>query len=130
MSVWGFIVSLFLFFFGRHIFYIFLQEPEVLILGAEYMKILAFCQIAMCLEGVGASVFRGIGETVKPSAVSIISNALRIPLAYFLSRTGLGLFGLWIGITVGACVRGGWTYIWFLIRKRTIPVSAREAVME
>jgi len=127
MSIWGLLVTVFMFLYGRNVFQIFLQEPEVLRLGAEYMRILAFCQLPMCLEGVGASVFRGIGETVKPSIVSIVSNVLRVPLSYFLSVTSLGLMGLFIGVTAGACLRGVWMMIWILARKRRLPVADEAA---
>ena len=123
MSVWGLLVSIVIFAFGRNMFYIFQREPEILDMGAEYMRILAFCQVAMCLEGAGASIFRGVGETVKPSVVSVVCNALRVPLAYFLSRTALGLTGIWIGVTAGACLRGVWMIIWILIRKRRLPAA-------
>jgi putative MATE family efflux protein len=127
MCVWGLAVTSFMFFLGRNVFGIFLQDPDVLVMGAEYMRILAFCQIFMCLEGVSSSIFRGIGETIKPSIVSIASNVLRVPLAYLLSLTGLGLTGLWIGVTAGACLRGSWVFIWLLIRKRRLSIADERA---
>ena len=113
MCVWGLAVTLLLFTFGRPLYGIFLKEPEILEMGAEYMRILAFCQLAMCLEGVGASIFRGIGETVKPSVVSITSNIIRVPLAYLLSRT-VGLTGVWIAVSATACLRGVWISAWYI----------------
>ena len=128
MALWGLFVSLLMFILGRNLFSIFLSDPEVLTIGAEYMRILAFCQIPMCIEGAAASVFRGIGETSKPSAVSITCNAVRVPLAYFLSTTSLGLNGIWLGATLGACLRGIWMLIWLLVRKRKLPVEDGAAV--
>jgi len=123
MIVWGIAVTLLLFFLGVPLYGIFLREPAILLMGGEYMKILAFCQITMCIEGIGASIFRGIGETIKPSIVSITSNALRVPLAYFLSLTALGLNGIWIGLTVGAALRGIWMFVWLVARKRGLPAT-------
>ena len=121
MTLWGALVSLLMLALGRQLFMIFLDDLEVLVIGAEYMRILALCQIPMCIEAISSSIFRGIGETSKPSIVSITCNAARVPLAYFLSITSLGLNGIWIGITLGSCLRGVWMLAWLLIRKRKLP---------
>jgi len=121
MSVWGAIITLFLFFGGRYLFRVFLSEPNILKMGEEYLKILAACQLIFCLEAISAGVFRGIGKTIPPSLVSGISNALRVPLAYFLSKTFLGLNGIWWGITIGASIRGIWIFIWYLVESKKFP---------
>jgi putative MATE family efflux protein len=121
MAVWGVCVSFILFFLGRLIFNVFLQEQEILDMGQTYLKILAFCQVFMCLEGAAASIFRGIGETAPPSIVSIAGNVFRVPLSYFLARTALGLDGIWIGVTLGAALRGACIMVWLVLRKRKLP---------
>jgi putative MATE family efflux protein len=121
MTVWGICVSLILFFLGRIIFSVFLQEKEILDMGQTYLKILAFCQIFMCLEGAAASIFRGIGETAPPSIVSIAGNVFRVPLSYFLAQTSLGLDGIWVGVTLGAAIRGACIMVWLVMRKRKLP---------
>jgi Na+-driven multidrug efflux pump len=72
----------------------------------------------MTLEAVAAGAFKGTGRTMAPSAVSIISNLLRPGLALALSRTSLGLNGVWIAVTVTACIRGAWICLWYLFRKK------------
>ena len=123
MVCWGVIVTATIFFGARVLILIFIpDDPEVLRIGTEYLRILAICQIPQCLEGVAAGAFRGRGRTVPPSVSSVVSNTLRVVLAFFLSfHTPLGLTGIWIAISVGAAVRGIWIYSWYLINMRKLP---------
>jgi putative MATE family efflux protein len=119
MTAWGIFVTLLLWFAGGFIFSLFLPDPALVQLGARYLRILAFCQLSMNLEAVAAGAFKGTGRTMVPSAVSITSNLIRPVLALFLSRTSLGLNGVWIAVTITACIRGIWVCLWYLFRKKT-----------
>lgn len=121
MAIWGTITTILLFFFGEFFISIFLKEKEYIIMGGEYLKILSSCQLILCIEAVTAGLFRGIGKTLPPSIASVCSNAFRVPLAYFLSRTSLGLNGVWIGVTIGAIIRGVWIFAWYLYARRGMP---------
>ncbi|MCL2126425.1 MAG: MATE family efflux transporter, partial [Oscillospiraceae bacterium] len=120
MVCWGVLVTAVLFFGGRALFALFIpNNAEVVEIGAEYMKILAIIQIPSCLEGVSSGVFRGQGKTVPPSISSGTTNALRVVLAFILTRfTSLGLTGIWIALASGGGVRGAWIYIWYLAYSR------------
>lgn len=116
MALWGVAVTVFLFFGGNAILGIFLHDDaEAVAAGATFMRILSLCQIVGCLEGVASGAFRGLGRTAPPSIISIASNVMRVFLSYFLSRTALGLDGIWWGMSIGAFVRGGWMYLWYAI---------------
>ncbi len=121
MLLWGAFSTLLLLFAGAALFRIFLPEPDIVAMGAKYLRILALCQIVSCLECVASGAFRGVGQTIPPSLASIVSNAVRIPLAYGLSRTALGLDGIWRGIVFGAIMRSVWIFIWYLVRARKQP---------
>lgn len=112
MLAWGIIVTLILIFLGETLFRLFLQEPHLVALGVRLLKILAVCQISGTLEAAAAGFFRGMGRTIPPSVVSITGNALRVPLAYVLSLTSLGVEGVCWGISIGAIVRGFWIFFW------------------
>jgi putative MATE family efflux protein len=114
MSGWGIMVSLLLFFAGKAIFSVFLPEPEMVVLGTVYLRIFAFCQLAMCLEGTASGAFKGMGKTIPPSLVSITTNLARPVLALLLSRTSLGIYGVWIGVNITANIRGLWICLWYL----------------
>ncbi len=117
MFIWGAFVTAILYFCGRFLFAIFLpQDVQVIQMGVSYLKILAFCQLLACLEFTTSGAFRGFGKTLPPSFVSVTCNLLRVPLAYALSQTALGLDGIWWGITIGAGVRGLWIFLWYQLR--------------
>ena len=123
MVAWGIAVSTLLFFGGRLMYQVFIRAEETRILegGAVYLRILAFCQMFACLEAVASAMFRGIGKTVPPSLSSIACNVLRVPLAYALSTTAMGLNGVWWGITITAILRGAIILIWYLLYARKLP---------
>ncbi|MDR1932964.1 MAG: MATE family efflux transporter, partial [Spirochaetales bacterium] len=118
MAVWGVFVTLFLIFAGGFVFSLFLPDPEMVKLGVPYLRILAFCQLTFNLEAVGAGAFKGTGRTLQPSLVSVVSNIIKPILALFLSRTSLGLYGVWIAISLTAILRGVWVCVWYIVSSR------------
>ncbi len=121
LLAWEVLVTLFLVFAGRFVFSLFLSEPpEILNMGATYLRILAASQIFSALEGACSGVFRGMGRTSPPSICSIASNLLR-PLLCWGFMQWMGLNGLWMGITVSASLRGLFMFIWFTLYERQIP---------
>ncbi len=114
ISAWGALVTLILATMGEALFRLFLPDPVLTEMGGAFLSILALCQIPGCLEAASAGFFRGVGRTLPPSLVSIASNGLRVPLAWALAQGGLGLRGIWVGVTLGAVVRGSWVFLWFV----------------
>lgn len=121
MLAWEAFVTLLLIFGGRFIFSLFLQEPpEILDMGATYLRILAGCQLFLALEGACAGTFRGMGRTLPPSILSITSNLIRPILCWWMAQW-MGMNGLWMGITVSAALRGIMMFIWFTRYERQLP---------
>lgn len=118
MTVWGMLVMLILIGPGGTIFSLFMPDPSLSELGMTYMRIIAISQIPLCLEAVYGGVFKGRGQSVPPALISIITNALRVFIAYFMSQTSLGLYGIWIVIALSAVVRVGWAMIWYYTAER------------
>ena len=118
MAIWGSFVTLFLLTLGPVVFAIFLPVPELIPLGRSYLFIFAFCQLPMNLEAVGAGAFKGTGRTIPPSLVSIITNSAKPVTAFILSRTSMGIYGVWIGITITALIRGVWVCVWYILSER------------
>lgn len=107
ITIWGIIVSCILYFGAKPLFGIFLPEKELIILGANYLQILAVSQLFMCFEGITAGAFAGYGQTVIPSVVGIAFTAARIPVAKALAFTaGMGLNGVWWTITLSSVLKG------------------------
>ncbi|MCL1796656.1 MAG: MATE family efflux transporter, partial [Clostridia bacterium] len=120
MLCYGAAITLLLAIPGKYIFALFLPDPELVERSVLYLRIMAICQIPMCMEVVSSNTFRGIGKTVPPAVINTTCNVLRVPLVYLLSSEsfGFGLSGVWIGITVSACIKGCWSYAWYLLSER------------
>jgi len=113
---------------GKYIFGLFLPDPVLIERSVLYLRILAICQIPMCLEAVSSNTFRGIGKTIPPALINTTCNIIRVPLAYFLSSeiVGIGLPGVWIAISITACTKGIWSYLWFLLIERKKIIQYKE----
>ena len=123
MIVYGFFISLFLFFLAEPLIGIFLQNPEEIQIGGSLLRILAFAQIPICFEAAMAACFRGRGRTLLPSIVSVSCNAVRVVGAFYLSQTPLGLDGIWIAVGLGASIRSITILLFFLCDKKNIPLE-------
>ena len=123
MSVYGLLITALMVFCAGFLFSIFLPDPDIIAMGVQYLWITAMCQIPQCLETVSHNTFKGTGRTIPPSVVSLTSNISRVVFAYFLSKTSLGLYGIWLGISLAAVIRGTWSLTWYLIAARKNPAA-------
>ena len=100
--IWGVFTTLVLLIFPQFIFQIFISEKDVIPLGIDYLQILAFSQLFMCIESTLAGALNGLGKTFIPSSVSIVLTVARIPLVMILSTTFLALNGIWWSISISS----------------------------
>ena len=70
------------------------------------LVILGVSQMPMCVDIITAGAFAGFGHTLPPSLASTLLVTSRIPLAMVLSRTALGLNGIWWSISITSILRG------------------------
>ena len=113
MISWGILCNLILLLFPQFIFQIFINESKVIWMGVDYLRILGFSQLFMCMEITTAGAFNGLGRTLPPSIISVTLTAARIPLAMLLGN-GLGLNGVWWAITISSIFKGVLLFGWFL----------------
>lgn len=106
ISGWGVVTTLLLVFLAKPIFSLFIPETAIIPLGVHYLVILGYSQLFMCVEIVAAGAFGGFGKTLPPSLVSILFTAARIPMAMVLSKTVLGLNGVWWTMTITSIIKG------------------------
>lgn len=120
--IWGILCTLVLMLCPAPIFRIFINETAIVPMGVDYLVILGVSQLFMCVEITTAGAFSGYGHTVPPSVVSIIFNIARIPMALILTKTALGLNGIWWSITISSIFKGIVLLVLFLIflRKETV----------
>ncbi|MFA8450273.1 MAG: MATE family efflux transporter [Bacteroidales bacterium] len=96
------------------LFSFFFSESQSIKLGGDYLRILAFSQVFMCFEMISAGAYNGLGKTYIPAFISILNNALRVPVAYLLGKyTFLELNGVWLSVSITSFVKGVVLFILF-----------------
>ena len=103
----GVFTTLLLVFAGGPIFSVFIDEKEAILQGIDYLRILGYSQLFMCIEITTSGAFYGVGKTITPSIVGIIFTGLRVPIAMLLFRPEiLGINGVWWSISGSSIVKG------------------------
>lgn len=103
----GIFATLFLILGRNFLVSIFINEPEAIAIGADYLIILGLSQIFMCMEITTAGALNGMGRTEIPSFVGITLTGSRIPMAMMLSSIPmLGLNGVWWSISITSILKG------------------------
>ncbi len=113
-SISGAVSMLLLFLWPGEIMGLFFHESEVVRIGAGYLWVVAFSQIFMSIEITTAGAFSGYGQTLIPSTLISVFTIVRLPLAFLLSQTALGLEGIWWAVSASSIAKGCILYIWFL----------------
>ncbi|MCX2678620.1 MATE family efflux transporter [Galbibacter sp. EGI 63066] len=108
------LVSVVYFFFNTRLMQIFSDDPKVIAIGAEWIKILSYCYFVYGWWMVTVQAFNGAGDTRTPTKINLVFFWLiQIPLSYllaiyfgwehsgvfwavFVSETAVGLFTLWL----------------------------------
>lgn len=106
IAVWGSLIGVLFILFPEGIASIFFHEPEVIAIAIGYLTIIGIGEPFMCVEIVSSGAISGLGNTKLCSIISIIFTGSRIPLAYFLSQTALGLDGIWWALTITSMCKG------------------------
>ena len=126
---WGLLCTLLLILLPEPIFRLFIPEADLLPMGVDYLKILGLSQLFMCIELTTAGAFAGLGKTVPPSIVGVTLTAARIPVAFLLASTALGLNGVWWSVTISSILKGillcGW-FLYFLKKKLLIDEKMKQ----
>lgn len=107
IAVWGSLIGVLFILLPEGIAGIFFHEPEVIAIAIGYLTIIGIGEPFMCVEIVSSGAISGLGNTKLCSIISIIFTGSRIPLAYLLSHTGLGLNGIWWALTITSICKGG-----------------------
>ncbi len=115
MVVWGFLCSLLLVVLPGPIFSLFIHEAEVIPLGIDYLRVLGYSQLFMCIELTTVGAFSGLGKTLPCSILSILFTSARLPIAMALSSTFLGINGIWWAFTVSSIAKGLIFFISYMV---------------
>ncbi len=114
-----FTTSIFIFIPQYLMYPFFSNEPELVLFGVDYLRILALSQIFACVEIMTSGAFNGLGKTKYPAIVSITFNLFRIPASLFLIKY-LGVNGIWLAIGVSSILKGTLLYIWYKYEEKKL----------
>ena len=90
----------------RELVSIFVDDPNTIEIGSNYLLIVGLSQLFMCLEMVTGGTYNGQGLTRYSATVSVVFTSLRIPLAIWLGSTELGVSGIWWSIATTSMAKG------------------------
>ncbi|WP_256005952.1 MATE family efflux transporter [Pedobacter deserti] len=107
--------------------YIYTSDIDVIEIASGLLIIAGLFQLFDGTQVVGLGILRGIGDVNVPTIITFMSYwVLGLPLAYLLGiRLGLGVNGIWYGLTIGLLAASLMLYLRF--RKKvsgTAPISA------
>jgi MATE family multidrug resistance protein len=100
------------------------DQDEVISLSIPLLAVCAVFQLSDGIQGVGAGVLRGAGDTRYPFVANLVGHyAIGLPVAIVLGLYhGLGVIGLWWGLCAGL------TAVAIALLTRFLRLSAREIV--
>lgn len=103
--------------FPEQIVRAFSDDPKVLEIGVEYIKVVAPFYIIFSIMFVLNGVLRGAGATLIPMFITLIALwFIRIPASYFMAEE-FGRIGIWWGIPIGWFFGMGLAFIYYLSGK-------------
>jgi putative MATE family efflux protein len=111
MSMMGFLVAL----FGRPLMRLFSDDPEIVQMGADALKVIALTQPPQAIAQVLAGALRGAGDTRFPMWTTTAGIWLiRLPLAYLFGPVmRLSLAVIYMSNIVDSIVRAIMVYVRF-----------------
>jgi putative MATE family efflux protein len=105
------------FFFAPAMFRVFTQDPQVIAIGSEYLRIIAFTFVGSGLIFVSSSMFQALGNTLPPLAASFARILLvAVPAVIMAGMPGFELWWIWYLTTATILVQLG-AVLWLLQRE-------------
>ncbi len=105
--------------------YIFTSDLEVVAIAAQLLIIAGFFQLFDGTQVVGLGVLRGLTDVNRPTLITFLSYwVIGIPLGYYLGIVqGIGVKGIWYGLTFGLLTASILLFWRFQRRTRQLVVS-------
>jgi len=90
----------------------FTDDPTVLRLGADYLRINAFCEPFLGISMALIGALQGAGDTIRPTWITFFTMWLiRLPVGYLLMFTlHQNTHGAWVAMSLTTIVNGFMTY--------------------
>jgi putative MATE family efflux protein len=102
VEAWVVVMAAVLFVWAEGVVGIFGPEPEVVEVTAKFLRIAAVGILFFSAEPVMMNSLNNVGDTIPPMLAALVAFwAVQVPCAYFLSQTGLGVYGVRWGLVIG-----------------------------
>ncbi|TCD00107.1 MATE family efflux transporter [Pedobacter psychroterrae] len=100
--------------------YLYTEDQAVISIAAQLLIIAGFFQLFDGTQVVGLGILRGVGDVNIPTLITFVAYwIIGIPLGYLLGITlGLGVYGIWYGLTFGLLTASVLLFIRFQKRTR------------
>jgi putative MATE family efflux protein len=91
------------------------SDPEVLELGAVFIRLLVVANLATSFSVIWGSVLNGAGDTRPPMVIAVVTNwAIKLPLAYLMAVPWeMGVEGVWWAMFISLLFESAATYLWY-----------------
>ena len=95
---------------------LFTNDPRIIALSGPLLAVAAFFQISDGIQGVGAGVLRGAGDTRFTFVANLVGHWLiGLPTALYLAfRLEMGIVGLWWGLCAGLTAVAALLFVRFI----------------
>jgi putative MATE family efflux protein len=107
------------------------DDARVMEIGGTYLRIVGSSYVLVGIMFVAGGVINGSGHTIVTMIFSVLAFwAIRVPGAWFLSKTSLGITGIWISVVVSFGVGMCMTLVYYLSGrwKRAIVVKSADVI--
>lgn len=121
------LTSFILYQYGTALFAFFVSDEKMISGGADYLRILSYSQILMCIEILSIYAFYGVGKTLLPSVIVILFTLARIPIAHlYIDVLGADMQGIWWTLTHSSNIKGILLFIAFILFLSKLNKTSRE----
>ena len=123
--------SIFFLTIPRLLLSVFIPEPEVITLGANYLRIVGPGATLFAIAFASNGVINGAGHTRITLIFTLIALwGIRIPAIMVLAKTALGINGIWFGTVMGFATNMLISLAWYRSGRWRKEVIAHEAVLQ
>ena len=99
---------------------LYIDNPEVVALAVPLLVIASIFQVFDGIQAIGVGILRGMSDVTIPTAITFVAYwVIGFPAAYVLMQVyGMGLDGIWYGLTAGLGVSALSVTLRFLLKSR------------
>ncbi len=110
------LVAVAIYFAAEGVIHIFSNEPELIALGATYLRIQILAYLVFTVVMIIWQTLNIVGDTIFPMALSLFTNwGILLPLAIFMPRWhDLGVLGVWWAMVIALVIRAIIVIIYFI----------------